>query len=146
MGYADRMARKRPCRICGRWFYPSPRAGDRQHVCSDPLCQQERHRRSCAGWHQSNPGYDRERRLVRRLRRDVAEAAQQGDPLRQICWEVARDAVGLEASVITQETAQVVVDFARDAVRRQQVEITRQLSRLPRPPPRDAFDRESSPG
>jgi len=84
--------------------------------------------------------------LVRRLRRDVAEATRQGDPLQQICWEVARDAVGLQASVIAQETSQVVVDFARDAVRGQQVEITRQLSRLPRPPPRDAFDRESSPG
>ena len=85
--------------------------------------------------------------MVHRLRRDeVAEAIRQGDPLRQICWEVARDAVGLQVSVFVRETAQVAVDFARDAVRAQQVEITRQLSRLPRPPPRDAFDRQPSPG
>jgi hypothetical protein len=41
------MRRKRPCRICRRWFVPHPGAGDRQHVCSAVDCQRERHWRAC---------------------------------------------------------------------------------------------------
>ena len=36
--------------------------------------------------------------------------------MRQLDWQRARDAVGLEVSVIIEESAQVVVDWARDAV------------------------------
>lgn len=78
---------------------------------------------------------------MQRLRREQPpQASRQADPLGQIAWEVARDAVGLQVSVIVQETAQVVVDFARDAVRAQGVEIASQLDRLPRHLPRDAID------
>lgn len=97
--------------------------------------------------HQSNPGYDQERRLVDRLRRVQASVPSRlGDPLREISWEVVRDVVGLQVAVIVHETAQVVVKFARDAVRVQPVEIAGQLGRLPRPPPRDAFDPVPPPG
>jgi len=92
------MARKRPCRICRKWFSPQPRAGDRQHICSDPGCQTERHRRACASWRRRHPDYDREDRLRRRLLRGVRSppGPLTADPLRRIDWKVARDAVGLE--------------------------------------------------
>jgi triphosphoribosyl-dephospho-CoA synthetase len=135
------MARKRPCRICRKWFYPSPQAADRQKVCSHPTCQRERHRKACKKWHQANPDYDRERRLVERLRRDdVPDPTRQADPLQQICWKTARDAASLQVSVIIQETSQVLLDFTRDAAHRQQLEFTRKLARLPKSVPRDAFD------
>ena len=59
--------RKRPCKICRKWFLPNPRAGDRQRTCSEPACQRERHRRACSDWHRRNPDYDRESRLRARL-------------------------------------------------------------------------------
>ena len=35
------MLRKRPCRICRRWFQPHARAGERQRVCSEAACQRD---------------------------------------------------------------------------------------------------------
>ena len=37
--------RKRPCRICKRWFMPHPRVKDRQKTCGNPPCQREWHRK-----------------------------------------------------------------------------------------------------
>jgi len=113
------MIKKRPCRICGKWFQPHSRAGNRQKVCSDPRCQRERHRRSCARWHSRNPDYDREQRL-----RDlvtITPAKEPGRkklfaPMDEIRWDAVRDAVGLETAVIIEETGKVLHRWARDAV------------------------------
>lgn len=116
----SRMARKRPCRICRRWFTPHPRAGDRQRVCGDRGCQRERNRRSCASWRRRHPDYDREDRLRRRLRREEGPpegvGACRGDPLRRIDWSAARNAVGLQVAVTIEETGKVLEQWARNAV------------------------------
>ncbi len=140
------MARKRPCRICGKWFYPSPRARDRQRVCSDPTCQRERHRRSCSGWHEKNPDYDRERRLREKVRRPAQWDTPHTDPLREIAWDEARDAAGLQVAVIVEETARVVVQFARDVVRAQPRETSAKLDGQVGPRPRDAIAGMPRPG
>lgn len=113
------MRRKRPCRVCRKWFEPHPRAGARQKVCGSPECQRERHRRACSAWHDRNPEYDRERRLRERIRLDPEPGAKRPapNPLREVAWNQARDAVGLEVAVIVEETAEVLVSWTRDAVR-----------------------------
>jgi len=118
------MGRKRPCRICRKWFAPHPRAGDRQHVCGDARCQRERHREACRGWRRRHPDYDREDRLRRRLVRDGETKAPTltTDPLRRIDWQAARDAVGLQVAVAIEETGKVLHAWARDAVRSQVVD------------------------
>lgn len=129
------MAGKRPCRVCGKWFQPHPRAGKRQRVCGREECGRERHRRACTAWHERHPDYDRERRLRERVRVEapVGDALSR-DPLAEIAWDRARDAVGLEAAVIVEETGKVLALWARDAVRQQSVEITRKIAKvLPRP-------------
>jgi len=45
-----RLCRKRPCRICGKWFVPNPRLGDRQKTCGVAGCQRLWHARKCAEW------------------------------------------------------------------------------------------------
>lgn len=129
------MGRKRPCRICGKWFEPQPRAGQRQRACGSEDCRRERHRRACVAWHQAHPDYDRERRLRERVRVDVAVGEPLNrDPLAEIAWDTARDAVGLEVAVIVEETGKVLAMWARDAVHQQTAEITRKLAKvLPRP-------------
>jgi len=121
------MSRKRPCRICRKWFTPQRRAGDRQHACSDPCCQRERHRRACASWRRCHPDYDREDRLRRRLLKEVESppGPLTADPLRRIDWKAARDAVGLQVAVTIEETSKVLHFWARDAVRSQVVGGTR---------------------
>jgi hypothetical protein len=112
------MRRKRPCRVCGKWFLPHERAGSRQKVCSAAECQRERHRRACEAWRGRNRDYDRERRLRDGVRVEV-EPAPEGfalDPLPEIAWGRVRDAVGLEVAVIVEETAKVVASWTRDAV------------------------------
>jgi hypothetical protein len=124
------MARKRPCRICRRWFAPHPRVGDRQRTCSSADCQRERHRRACTAWRRRHPDYDREDRLRRRLR--IPAKATAGAPLRGIDWSAARDAVGLQVAVTIEETGQVLQEWARDAV---SVQVTGPLGVRPQVPP-----------
>ena len=124
------MARKRPCRICRRWFQPHPRAGDRQRTCSSAACQRERHRRGCATWRRQHPDYDREDRLRRRLQ--VPERATAAAPLRGSDWSAARDAVGLQVAVTIEETGEVLQRWARDAVPAQ---LTERIEDRPRVPP-----------
>lgn len=112
------MAAKRPCAICRKWFRRDPRVKHIQKVCGRQECQRERHRRSCALWRQRNPDYDRENRLRRRLGRDAKQGGEPlwRDPGGEIDWGVARDAIGLEAAVIIEESQQVLCRWARDAI------------------------------
>lgn len=61
------MAKKRPCRICRKWFEADVPAGGRQRVCSAEECQRERHRQACAAWHERHPDYDKAERLRRKV-------------------------------------------------------------------------------
>ena len=132
------MARTRPCRICHVWFLPVARAGDRQHVCGKPECQQEWHRRNCARWHESHPGYDQDTRLRKRLSKDTSAEERTADPLRAIDWDKAKAVVGLEMAVLVEETAKVVVLGARDPVRLQMHERKGVIDKVPHRPPRDS--------
>ncbi len=51
------ISRKRPCRVCRRWFRPDPRVGDDQMTCGDPQCKREWHRRKCAEWNRKHRDY-----------------------------------------------------------------------------------------
>lgn len=119
------MRRKRPCRICRRWFVPHPRAGERQHVCSAAGCQRERHRQACARWRQREAEAERSHRLRQRMRAEAqAEPAAVGTVRAQVAWAAVRDAVGLEVSVVIEEILRLVETTVRDAVRRQASEKT----------------------
>jgi len=126
------MARKRPCRECGKWFQPNARAGKRQRSCAREACQRARHRRACAAWHARHPDYDVERRLRDRVRGEaVVGEPLHRDPLAEVVWDAARDAVGVEVAVIVEETGKVLVGWARDAVHAQAAEIMRRLGKVP---------------
>ena len=66
--------RKRPCRVCKRWFVPHPRLKDRQKTCGDPQCQWEWHRRKCAQWNHKNVDYFKANYLAKKL--EVTSAAR----------------------------------------------------------------------
>ncbi len=106
------MPRKKPCRICRRWFQPHPRAGSRQKVCKD--CQGERHRRACARWHEANPNYDKKRRLRAAVGFD--DATQADDPIEVVLWAVVEKAIGPAHRTIIEGIARLLIGGARDAV------------------------------
>jgi hypothetical protein len=134
------MSRKRPCRGCGKWFQPNARAGERQRSCDREECQRERHRRACADWRARHPDYDLERRLRERVRREgVVGEPLQRDPLAEVVWDAARDAVGVEVAVIVEETGKVLAGWARDAVHAQTSEIMKRLAKVLPSARRDAI-------
>ena len=135
------MAKKRPCRICRKWFEPHARAGERQRVCSAQRCQRERHRQACATWHGSNPDYDRAERLRRKVVpvREVPFPSPSADPMPQVDWEAARDAVGVEVMIFVEESQKVIVDWARDAVVAQHAVIARKSRKVGGVAARDAL-------
>ena len=137
------MVRKRPCRVCRKWFQPERRAGKRQRVCSNKECQRERHRRACKRWHKNNPDYDRGDRLRRKLRKadesDQAEAFE-SEYLGQLDWKAARDAVGLQVCVIIDETSKDLIQGMRDAVASQLTERIEEPAKHTLSGPRDEME------
>lgn len=139
------MSPKRPCRICRKWFEPSRRVGSRQRVCSAAECQQERHRRDCAAWRERQRDEERETQLRERLvpPRAPATAPAAGGgmaptaPLAEVAWAQARDVVGLEVAVFTEEIGKVLVRWVRDEVQRQVREIIGESRKHAPSSPRD---------
>jgi hypothetical protein len=72
----ERVLKKRPCRICRRWFMPNPKLKDRQMTCGDPGCKKEWHRRKCREWNRKNTDYFRSNYLQKKL----DAACQSGTP------------------------------------------------------------------
>lgn len=67
------LTRKRPCRICRRWFMPNPRLKDRQKTCGRPQCQREWHRKMCEKWNRENADYFRSNYLQKKLEAATGE-------------------------------------------------------------------------
>jgi hypothetical protein len=59
--------KKRPCRVCRRWFTPNPRLKDRQKTCGDGKCKREWHRRKCEEWNKKNTDYFKTNYLQKKL-------------------------------------------------------------------------------
>lgn len=127
------MARKRPCRICRRWFRPDPRVGERQRACSRPECQRERRRRDQASWRARNPDY-RTRRVLeeraRQARKAEAASARSGtrggavvgrpEPqwmpreLGQVPWDFVQDEIGVQVTDGIGVVARLLVARVKD--------------------------------
>jgi hypothetical protein len=123
--------KKRPCRVCGRWFLPDRRAGDRQKVCSRPECQRKRNSRSAAAWRRRNPEHVRGVRLRARVNPegDTGKKTLLSDaPMTQVHWSAVRNAVGWDAAVITEEISEVLCLWVRNAVGAE-IRATREFAR-----------------
>lgn len=62
-----RIPRKRPCRICRKWFMPDPRVVDRQKTCGSEECKRQWHKRKCAEWNKKNSEYFKANYLAGKL-------------------------------------------------------------------------------
>ena len=141
--------KKRPCRICQKWFHPDPRVGRRQRACKIPECRKEWRCKTQAAWCARQPEYFIERRL--RLRsiaaRDAAAASEKCEkavlegkipestkaesrrppPLRfsgvlgRLPWDLAQDEIGVQTTDWIGLVARVVLFAAKDEIRQKRV-------------------------
>jgi hypothetical protein len=108
------MATFRPCRVCGGWFRPGRQVGNRQHVCSDPECQKEWHRKACAKWRKRTTDDLRAARIARQVLKERGAEQPAIDPLVAIDWQGVRKVVGLNVMVTVREVLKVLRRAARE--------------------------------
>jgi len=137
--------RKRPCRICRRWFLPNPRLKDRQMTCADPKCKREWHRRKCAEWNKNNSDCFRSNYLHKKL--DHAAQCEKGSktlqpksktlvPVRSrlksgLPLQYVQEVIGIQHLVIIEYLAQLLLRRFQEVLRGQVVVNTGQVSQLP---------------
>ena len=136
-------SRKRPCRICGRWFTPNPRSGDRQKTCASMECKRRWHAQACRRWNRKNRSYYQEIYLAKRLEaessrrpdrlcgRETVSCPQRASPLK-IPRETVQDVIGAQPLVIIEYMARLLRRSFQDVIRAQVFGIQGEFSRLSR--------------
>jgi hypothetical protein len=120
--------KKRPCRICGRWFAPDPRLKDRQKTCADPHCKRQWHRKKCAQWNKSNPDYFKSNYLQKKLEEGVVRKTRfkSGLPLLFV-----QEVIGIQHVVIIEYFGQLLKRRFQEVFRGKALVMTRQVGQLP---------------
>jgi len=72
-------SRKRPCRICRRWFLPNPRLKERQKTCGRQKCQRAWHRKKCTQWNRENVDYFKTNYLSKKIEQAKNGSDKQSD-------------------------------------------------------------------
>ncbi len=125
-------ARKKPCRICRRWFQPDVRVGERQLVCGKPECQTARRQKTQAGWRKRNPDYAIAWRLDQRATQiPVPERFSFAAPLNQLPWNVAKDQFGAQGADFIGVMSALILRAAKDEIRPYLSDLTGLPSRVP---------------
>jgi len=128
-------ARKKPCRVCRRWFRPDPRVGGRQRACSKPDCQTARRQKTQASWRSRSPGYGIAWRLDQRAAQtEPPELLRLPAPLHQLPWSVAKDQFGLQGADFIGVMGALIIRAAKDQIRPYLLDSTKLPSTHPPPP------------
>jgi len=108
--------RKRPCRICGRWYMPAPRSREQQKTCGQAECRREWHRKKCAEWNAGHRAQFKAIYLGKKLAkcRDeesplVTELAPAGRIKLQLPRREVQEVTGAKLLVIIEYLAQLLL-------------------------------------
>jgi len=144
-------SRKRPCRICKRWFLPNPRLKERQKTCGRQRCQKAWHRKKCAQWNRKNADYFKANYLQKKIESAAPDSGvcdTPGTVHRQISVPISRMKTGLPF-VYVQEVIGIkhiiIIEYLAQLLdrRRRQATLSKSLAgtRLHGPQPRSACSR-----
>jgi hypothetical protein len=126
------VCKKRPCRICRRWFRPNPKLKDRQKTCADSQCQREWHRLKCAQWNRSNGEYFKANYLAKKIETTSTGVSpprsrnKSGLPL-----EYVQEVIGVQHLIIIEYFGQLWVRRFQEVIRGQLAVLTGKIDRLP---------------
>ncbi len=145
-----RKSKKRPCRICRKWFTPHPRLGDRQKTCGKERCKRKWHAKKCDEWNKKNRSYFQAIYLDSKL--ESSKTPSQSDsrpppssnpikkgPIKprssrstlELPGDVIQDVIGVQPLIIIEYVAQLLVRSFKEVIRAQPVDMQRKLDRLP---------------
>ena len=127
-------ARKRPCRICRRWFRPDNRVGERQRACGEPDCQKARRQKTQASWRDRNPGYATAHRITQRNQDESAEPLRTPPPLNQLPWDLAKDQFGGQGADFIGVVSALILRAVKDQFQAYLVDPQRLRGTLPPTP------------
>ena len=106
--------RKRPCRVCKRWFIPHPRLKDRQKTCGDQQCQREWHRRKCEQWNHNNADYFKDNYLDKKLEQTGTPRSRLKTGL-PLCY--VQQLIGTPQLIIIEYLSQLLIGRCRHLIR-----------------------------
>jgi hypothetical protein len=136
-------SRKRPCRICGKWFIPNPRLGDRQKTCGADACKRQWHTAKCAEWNRQNRPYFKEIYLRSRLEAASPDVSEPSPPLSprppaparglsplHFPQEVIQEVMGAQQCVIIEYIVRLLLRGVQELISVQHLEISNEFGRL----------------
>ena len=140
-----RKHKKRPCRVCGKWYLPNPRLGDRQQTCGAVECQRKWHTRKCAEWNRQNPAYFKEIYLRGRLESfgsgpparspSSCPSCRINDPPRRsspldLPQEVIKEVIEVKQLIIIEYIVRLLRRGVQEVIKAQLIELQRESMRL----------------
>ena len=127
------LCKKRPCRVCRRWFMPNPRLKDRQKTCGAPCCQREWHRKKCAQWNKDNSDYFKANYLQSKVEAQGSRGSPQpasrlksGLPLQYV-----QEVIGIQHLTIIEYFGQLLFRRFQEVLKVQLYVNTEKIRRLP---------------
>lgn len=130
--------KKRPCRICRKWFAPHPRLGDRQKTCGSKECQQKWHAKKCAQWNRQHRASFQATYLSKKLQAAQDHAIgnpppqlQKSNILPKLPREVIQEVISAQQYVIAEYLSQVLLRSVQEMIREQRADILREVKQLP---------------
>ena len=127
--------RKKPCRICRRWFQPDARVGERQRACGKAECQTARRQKTQADWRKRNPDYSIAWRLDQRAAQTPPpEPLRFPAPLKHLPWEFAKDQFGAQGADFIGVMGALILRSAKDQFNSYPIDPTGVSGTLPPPP------------
>jgi hypothetical protein len=149
MGHRQKF-KKRPCRICRKWFSPDNRLGDRQKTCGAEECKRKWHTKKCAAWNKKNRSYFQAIYLSSTLQstKSLPPPADQDMPssnLEKIYLptlpstrfapklprDVIQEVIGAQPLIIIEYVAQQILNSVKEVIRLQPIDIQCEINRLP---------------
>jgi len=140
------LRKKRPCRVCGKWYLPNSRLGDRQQTCGALECQRKWHARKCAEWNRKNRAYFKEIYLRGRLESfgsgppaqspSSCTSCRINDPPRRtspldLPQGVIQEVIEVKQLIIIEYIVRLLMRRFQEVIRIQLVEKQRETRRLP---------------
>ena len=125
--------KKRPCKVCRRWFRPNPRVGDAQMTCGRPECKRQWHRKKCAEWNRKNREYFKEIYLNNKI---LAASAKTENPVNQhtaggkstrtrfnvgLPWQEIQEVMGVKQLVIIEYIIHLLLRAFKEPIKAQPI-------------------------